>query len=321
MKKKILRAIFLILPIILIFAVTIFDPKRYSQAILEGLRLYVTAVLPTLFPMLIFSGLFIALKVADGIGKLLEKPCQTLFNCPSLSGYILVISMLSGYPVGAKLIADYYKAGLIDKEVAKKISSFTMTSGPMFIIGTVGGVFFNNVRIGYIILISHYLGAILNGIIFCRKASKTQLSIPVISEKQENVLYDVFNNGVATIALVGAFITFFYMLTEMLVDFKIVEIIENLGGKMLSAIVVGFVEMTRGTQMVSQIKHINIEKIIAVTTAMISFGGLSVTLQATAFLKSAQITTAYYLTIKLAQAIVSGIIAYLIAIFLGGTFL
>ncbi len=322
MKNKTCRAksFFIILPIVVVFFAIILDPKKYSKAILDGLTLYVNAVLPTLFPMLIFSGLFVALKVADAIGLLLKKPCEILFRTPPMSGYILILAMLSGYPVGAKLIADYYQAGLIDTDTAKRITTFTMTSGPMFIIGTVGGVFFDNTGFGYVILIAHYVGAILNGIIFCRKKVKIPSTPPIPSSTQNNLLYEVFNNGVATIALVGGFITFFYMLTELIIDFGVANIAYKIGGDLFSGVVIGLVEMTRGCQMMSLIKDIDIKKIIALVTAMISFGGLSVTLQATAFLKSAQISLGYYLKIKVAQAIISGIIAYILLIFLEGIF-
>ncbi len=320
MKNIFLRTkfIWIVLPIAISFVAVIVNPMRYSQSILDGLKLYVSAVLPTLFPMLIFSGLFIGFKVADGIGAVLKKPCEVLFDTPPISGYILIISMLSGYPVGAKLIADYYRAGLIDANTARRITSFTMTSGPMFIIGTVGGVFFSNVSIGYVILFSHYIGAILNGVIFSRLTKHDKPNAIILpTTDPNNVLYDVFNNGVATIALVGGFIAFFYMLTDMVIDCGILNLTQKLGGQLLSSVTIGLVEMTRGCQMLSTITCIDAKKIIAIATAMISFGGLSVTLQATAFLRSTSVSTLYYLKIKIVQALLSGIVAYFILIFWG----
>ncbi len=295
------------------FVAIIINPNRYSTSLLNGIKLYVTAVLPTLFPMLIFSGLFVALDVADSIGSLLKKPCKALFNAPPISGYILIISMLSGYPVGAKLISDYYKSGLIDEQTAKRIATFTMTSGPMFIIGTVGGVFFNNVSMGYAMLFFHYAGAILNGIIFnISKPIPDNATLPMPQPDNNNVLYDVFSNGVATVALVGGFIAFFYMLTDLIIDCGLIKLTDQIGSELLSATVIGLVEMTRGCQMLSLINTIDKKIIIAIATAMISFGGLSVTLQATAFLATCKINVSYYLKIKIVQALLSGIVAYLV---------
>ncbi len=298
------------------FVAVVIDPTTYSQAILDGLRLYTTSVLPTLFPMLIFSGLFVGLQVADAIGALLKKPCKILFSTPPISGYILIISMLSGYPVGAKLINDYYHQGLIDQDTAKRITSFTMTSGPMFIIGTVGGVFFGEVKIGYVILISHYIGAIINGIIFShRKQSLSATPLPTPTTSPQNILYDVFNNGVSTIMLVGGFVTFFYMITQMVIDSGLIAFTDKIGGTLLSSIVIGLVEMTRGCKMLASITTVSAKKIIAIVTAMISFGGLSVTLQTTAFLTSCKVSVWYYLKIKVVQAVFSGAVAYIILLF------
>jgi nucleoside recognition membrane protein YjiH len=76
------------------------------------------------------------------------------------------MSVLSGYPVGAKLTADFYEKGLITKGQACRITTFTSTSGPLFIVGTVGIGMFHSAKLGIIILLSHFIGAILNGLIY-----------------------------------------------------------------------------------------------------------------------------------------------------------
>lgn len=62
------------------------------------------------------------------------------------------MSVLSGYPIGAKLISEFYKNGVINTEESKKIIAFSSTSAPLFVIGTLGVFMLDNVSYGVIIL-------------------------------------------------------------------------------------------------------------------------------------------------------------------------
>ena len=97
--------------------------------------------------------------------------------------------MLCGYPVGAKLVGEFFDAGLIDGKQAKKIASFTSTSGPLFIVGTVGVSMFDNKLFGFVLLFSHYLSALLNGLIYRGRRSSDINDTPVPkSLKTEDIL-------------------------------------------------------------------------------------------------------------------------------------
>jgi len=76
------------------------------------------------------------------------------------------MSVTSGYPVGAKLVADLREDKKITKVEAQRILSFASTSGPLFMIGAVSIGMFNNPSIGPLIAFSHYLGALTLGLIF-----------------------------------------------------------------------------------------------------------------------------------------------------------
>ena len=76
------------------------------------------------------------------------------------------MSIISGYPIGAKLTSEFYSLGLITKKDAQKILSFSSTSGPLFVIGSVGVGFFSSAKIGFILFSSHIISIIINGVIF-----------------------------------------------------------------------------------------------------------------------------------------------------------
>ena len=79
-----------------------------------------------------------------------------LFNVPDVAIFPLIMGSISGYPIGAKVVSDIYTNNLISKKDAEKVLAFTNNSGPLFILGTVGIAFFNNQKIGLILLFTHF---------------------------------------------------------------------------------------------------------------------------------------------------------------------
>ena len=114
---------------------------------------------------------------------------KKLYNCPSISSYILFMGIITGYPMGAKLCADCYEKNLITKEEIVRINSFTSTSGPMFIIGSVGIGLFNPTA-GIIIFVSHVLGALLNGLIYrnYKRKVRTTNKIQISTSNKKDIL-------------------------------------------------------------------------------------------------------------------------------------
>ena len=62
---------------------------------------------------------------------------RPLFNVPGESAYAFIMGLISGYPVGAKIVTDLRKTNLCSKDEGERMLCFTNNSGPLFIIGTV----------------------------------------------------------------------------------------------------------------------------------------------------------------------------------------
>ena len=162
-KFKINKNVILIFIILILLIAIVVNPAVYITSCLNGLVVWVTVVLPALLPFMFFTKTLTELGVADILAtkfKLFPK----IFKVPSVAIYVFVLSILSGYPVGAKIVADLYENGSITKEEAYKITTFTSNSGPMFILGSVGIGMLASKKLGIIILISHILGALINGL-------------------------------------------------------------------------------------------------------------------------------------------------------------
>lgn len=298
-------------------------PEKYITSVANGLNLYALNVLPALFPFIFFSKILGELNFGYDLGIALNKPIKKLYNSPGISGYVLVMAMLSGYPIGAKVLADLYEKKHITSDEAKSISTFTSSSGPLFIVGTVGIIMLNNKLAGFVILISHYLGTIFNGFIYRPKTRKSTtakpLFLPLINTT--NVMSESISSSIISVAIVGGYIAIFNMALDVITDFKIIDTLAKLFSftKLNYNLSKGFfsslVEITNGCLIMSK-SGVSIKTLIPLLTFAITFGGLSVTLQSLTFLAKCKIKPAFYLLSKFTQAIISTIISLSICLLL-----
>ena len=316
--KKARKALPLSLIICFFICCLVINPQRYIQSIYSGMLLFVKNVAPALFPFFFFTKLLTSLGGASAMGKALKKPVAKLYNAPGESGYILVMSLISGYPIGAKLISDFYENGNFTIDNCKKVSSFTSTSGPLFVVGTVGTLMLSSPKAGYVLFLCHALGALINGLIYRgRKSEEKLLSMPA-TQNDENLLNKSITSSILSVLVVGGYIAIFSMIIDIAIDLKIVDALAFLLAKPLSlfnvsqevaeATVISFIEITRGCQAFAQ-SGVSIKIILPFIAGLLSFGGLSITFQSLTFLKNCKVKTSFYLLEKLTQAIVTFVIS------------
>lgn len=304
---------FLSVAVFLIIILLLTNPTKYNQSTLSGLQLFIVAVLPGLFPFMFLTKLLTNFGMVKKISTKLSPITTFLFNTNGISSYVFIMSILSGYPIGAKLIADLYISGNITQQDAKKMVSFCTTSGPIFIIGTVGSVMLGSAKIGIIIYLSHILSSIMCGIILSGKRNKKNNSQTLLSNdnRPDDILSNTMSNTVQSIFIVGAYISIFFLLADILTDIGILGGLSNLADKALSLIGInnvgsgfigGLLEVTRGCKILSQ--SISLWS-VCFTCGIISFSGLSIILQSLTFLNKCKIKARYFIFVKCVHCILS----------------
>ncbi len=312
--------------IFVIMIIIITNPKRYTAGTISGIKLFFFSVLPGLFPFMLLTKLLTELGMLFKMTKHLNKPARFLFGTPGVSLYAFFMSILSGYPIGAKIIDDLYQKKLISETDAKKMTIFCTTSGPIFVIGAVGTIMLKSFKIGVILYVSHIISCVLIGIflnLFNRKKNQEFLSEPIIITKKDNILGSCVIDSINSIFIVGAYITIFYLLTEIFESIKIFDAITFICSPILKLLKIdtvhfkgtlyGILEVTRGCKELSATSG---KLSIALCSALISFSGISIIMQSMAFLKNAKIKTRNFIISKVAHSILSFIICYLLLIIL-----
>ena len=307
-KSKLISYEWLIFILLIALSILLAFGKGYSYAVTEGLRLWIACVLPALFPYFFITAVLSSLGVTDKIGTAAAPITKRLFNCGGITGYAFFMSLISGYPVGAKMVSDMKLNGLISDSESVRAAAFCSTSSPMFLIASVGNLMFKSPLFGLLLFISNVVSAILVGVIFSFYKRKEQPSekIAPAAKNTDNVLYESVYSAVISVLVVGGLITIFYLLTEILSSLNVLTPFSNILSQIFSseakgnATCYGFFECTRGLKILAQ------EKIslftLPIAAAMCSFGGLSVIMQSVAYLKKAKIKTALFLLSKILSA-------------------
>lgn len=274
------------------------SPAKYISQALNGISAWAFSVLPSVLPFMFFTRLLSSLGTMEQITKPFNKISQFLFKTPPISFYTFLMAILSGYPVGSKLVADLYLQGKITKNDAIKMTSFCSTSGPMFIIGAVGTIMFQSVFVGRILFVSHVIGAIINGLIFRFVKSKHNEKLDNLSQNSTTFdIGEIVLNSTLAILSVGCIITIFFIVIECLLP------VFSLFSPNVSAVLEGLVEITKGSLSLSVLSN----KFFAVCAAsfIISFGGISTIIQSITMLSKVKMPLPLFILQKIMHGIFS----------------
>lgn len=301
-----------------VFIIIISNPTTYLTSISKGILVWANVVLPGLIPFMFLSKILANLPYTYKSCFLLSKMTNKCFRCPDVTGYIYFMSILCGYPMGAKLIKDFYECELITKEDCKKAISFCSTSGPIFMIGSIGVSLLNSYKAGIIIFCSHIIASFFCGLIFRGKGNVNYNKKTIIPDSSKNILNDSMYSTVTSSLVVGGFIAFTFLIVDILFNLGILSILGTIINKILffdklnagEQISAGLIEVTRGCLELSQ-TSLSLNTKIIICSGLTAFGGLSVHLQSMVFLSSCKIKYLDFLKTKLAHTIITAVLAYI----------
>lgn len=291
-------------------AAVLFYPDS-SASFTDGLKLWFACVLPSLFPYMFLSAVLSEIPAAGKTALKLSPVSEKVFKINGCAVYAFFLSVISGYPIGAKTVSDLRLKGLLNETEAVRAAALCSTSSPVFLIVSVGGIAFKSTVFGVALFITHILSALTVGVLFSfyKRKVKPEKPSPVFTERSANVLYYCAEKSVISVLVVGGLIAFFYLLTDVLFSAGIFTPAVKLfsavfkDGNVGKGVVFSVFECTKGLKTISLsgIKLLT----LPLCAAVCGFGGFSVILQSVAFLKNAKIKVAAFLFSKLLAAAVN----------------
>lgn len=331
----------LVFAIFLLMFCILTKPTTYSESVINGLKLFFTAVLPGLLPFMFLCKILTNLNIQKHLG-FMAKPMKHLFGLSKECAYPFFLSIISGYPIGAKITADLYLNGKVQNSELIKCAALSSTSGLIFIIGSVGSSMIGNAKVGIIIYFSSIIACILSVIILnliskLKKTNKNEDNTETFLQNENeitktspeqkdnflNIITSSASDTCQSLLVVCFYISFFFVLIDILNQTKILVVLSkalsvifasNLDKTALSqGVMSGIVEMTRGVKMLSAVKT---PLSFSLICALISFGGFSIIFQSLAFLSKTNIKFSKFIFAKILQSILSFFVCFaLLSIF------
>lgn len=298
-----LLAIFLLL-------LLLWFPALSIQGAQQGLLLWFQVVLPTLAPFLICTQAIVAL---GGI-HLLIRPVyplfRVLFGLSPSGAYVLLCGMLCGYPLGARLCAQFQMSGRISMEEARYLFAICNHPSPMFLLGYVCGQLPFAVHPVFLLLCLYL------PILPISMAARLVYGIPHLqstpkelaqNQRSHFALEELIASACETMVLIGGYIMLFSILAVWI---SRLPGISDTG----KALLIGLTEITTGIhQLCIGLPHRDLLPILAAVTA---FGGLSGIFQTKSVIKNAGLSIRHYVGWKAIHALLSLILTLILLGFL-----
>ena len=330
---KLKRYLFPCFIFIFLILLVVFSKSSFSSAH-NAFLLWANNVVPSLLPFFIGIELLKKTNFMHLIGKLLEPIMRPVFNVPGTGAFALSMGMSSGYPTGAKIVSDLREEKLCTKTEAERLLSFCNTSGPLFIVGSVGIGMFGDAKIGLMLLITHFLSAITVGLLF-KNYKKEESSPTIIAQKPifankkpfnirdlGTLMGEAIKSSINTLLLICGYIVFFAVLGDIFEKTGIICFFNIFVERFLelfdipfeasTSVLKGFLEITSGIKGLSSLKNIPYIKLLSLVAFVLGFGGFSVHMQTCSIIAKSDISIKPYLLGKLLHGIFSAIYSYLL---------
>ena len=267
----------------------------------KGISLWMTDVLPALLPFFICANFLQSI----GVIRLLKSGV-----------FPFIMSVLSGYPMGAKIIGDLKRQDEISLNEACRLMSFCSTSGPAFMVGAVGAGMLGSGTMGAIIAAAHYAGALANGVLFTAIFGRDGSSSITTGKLQQRSLQESFTESIVmslkSLGIILAYIVLFMFVTDLL---HLSGVLSLAPGQEMRALIKGILEMTVGCGAVAECSGAADIVKCTLCAFIISWGGLSVMGQTMSMLSGTGISMRYIFISKLSHGLFSAAAAFVLATF------
>ena len=267
-----------------------------AEAARQSLQLCAASVVPSLFPFLALSSLFLSCGGGDLLPYWLQHAAARLLGCSNAGVSVFFLSLLGGYPTGARLISQLYRTQQLSRAEAEHLLLFCNNAGPAFILGFVGLGQWGSLRLGGYLYLIHAAAAALVAVLF---RPKRPFPLPQCHAAPavpfSSALVGAVTDATGAMVQVCGFVTFFG--TPLGLFAQLTHISHPL--------VMGFAELTAGISRLS-----GGQQDFVCACFLLGWGGLSIHCQTAAMLSGTGISLALHRKGKFLQGIFAAFLGF-----------
>lgn len=275
--------------------ILILDSQTAVSGAREGLSLCMQSLIPSLFPFFILTSLLTNALLGTKIPFLI--PFRKLIGIPAGCESILIPATLGGYPAGAQCIGQAYQSGHLSRSTAQKILLFCNNAGPSFLFGFLGPIFPQK-RILWTIW-----GIQITASIICFRIFSGTIQETASVAKKEPSLTASFAVSLRVMASVCGWVILFRVIVAFLQRWFLWQL-----PTAFRVILIGILEVSNGCYELLLIDDIRLRCMIC--TAILSFGGLCVTMQTASVIGTLSLYP--YIFAKLVQSLFCVLLSILV---------
>lgn len=303
--------------VILLIFLFILNPSTVSEGAFNGLKLWVTNIIPLLFPMSVLSNILLRYNF---IYKLFDRYSYVSVKVLK-NKYALIpmfISFVSGYPSGAMTVNTMYLNKRLNMHDANYLLKFTNNCSFQFIAGVICFSMLKNFNLYVFIAIPHFLGSIILSFILSNTCPGKSSSLFTKKNMSFNEAFsDSIYKSIMSMLSVGGVIVVFSVISNFinlsLLKLSHVLSINSYIKDVIYSLIVGSLEFVNGCNIISS-ADVSLQAKLIILNFLISFSGLSVIFQTIAVSNDCEIKLHTYMFYKFILGVISSFLCVLMLI-------
>ena len=256
------------LAVIAIFLLMLIMSGDISSYVKEGLNLSIGVIIPSVFPFLLITDIFITSIRIEKI-PLIRRIFERIFKISGYAAAVFLCGILCGFPIGAKLSVDLYENGIISKCECERLMSFCNNPSPVYVIFVVGLGLRRNLAHGFYLYTVSIISSSITGWLIGISKAKTNI-IHNIRWQNYNFAKSIKQSSDICINIC-AFVTTFAIACGLIKKF--------VTNPLISGIFISFFEISNATSYLSELCICAPIYSFIMTAFSLSFSGISVITQ------------------------------------------
>lgn len=301
-----------------ICAAMIAVPNSSARGVSGGIAYCINILVPSLFPFMFMASFIVKSRIFENLQKAFSPLTKLMFYLPGCTAPTIFLSLIGGYPVGARGVKSLLENKEINSEQASRMMCFCVNAGPAFILGVVGSALLKNPFMGMIIfavqVVVSLLIGVLCGIIVRYKKTAFYLKKESVAENHTKISEAIVKSceeASRSMLVMCTLVIVFSALLSMFKDFDALNFFTNFLFKFgiprseSLALLTSFLEITAGC---AQAAHLHSAP--ATIAFAIGYGGVCVHLQVASILTKTDFNYRKFCIFRFFNALMSGILTH-----------